>query len=112
MAKSKTSFKKGEGGRPLGAKNKSYLDASHWLQRADQELDTLEKTDHEKRMVVIKWATELCMAKIPSIPATPNESHANAIVAQDVINKAIEDQKQKMVDQLNNADPGTTANSD
>ncbi len=87
MAKSKTSFKKGEGGRPKGVKNKSYADISHWLQRADAEID-LQK-DPEKRMTTIKWATELIMQKIPVLPATPGDSLSNAIAAQTLV-KALE----------------------
>ena len=84
-------FKKGESGnpkgRPLGSKNKSYADISHWLQRADQEID-LQK-DPEKRMTTIKWATELIMGKIPVLPATPGDSLSNAIAAQTLV-KALE----------------------
>ena len=87
MAKSRTSFKKGQGGRPPGAKNKNYADISHWLQRADAEID-LQK-DPEKRMVAIKWATELIMQKIPVLPATPGDSLSNAIAAQTLV-KALE----------------------
>lgn len=109
MGKSSTSFKKGQGGRPLGVKNKSYLDASHWLERADQEVQKEE--DPDKRFSIIKWATELIMPKIPSIPGSPGESVANAAAAHDAINAAIEKQKQDMVDKLN-ADAAGTANSD
>lgn len=109
MGKSRTSFKKGEGGRPAGAKNKNYLDASHWLGLAHEEVQKLE--DSEKRFSIVKWATELIMAKVPALPATPGDSLSNATVAQTIINKAIEDQKQKMVDQLN-VDTPTEANSD
>jgi hypothetical protein len=96
-------------GRPEGSKNKSYLDASHWLQRADVELEKQE--DAFKRMEIIKWATELIMAKVPALPATPGESVGNALVAQTIINQAIEDQKQKMLVQLN-ADATAAADSD
>ncbi len=109
MGKSRTSFKKGEGGRPVGAKNKNYLDASHWLGLAHEEVH--KEADGEKRMSIVKWATELIMAKVPALPATPGDSVSNAAVAQTIINKAIEDQKQKMVDQLN-VDSPATANSD
>ena len=80
MAKSRTSFKKGQGGRPKGIKNKNYADVSHWLQRANQEID-LQK-DPDKRMKTITWATELIMGKIPVLPATPGDSLSNAIAAQ------------------------------
>jgi len=106
-------FKKGQSGnpkgRPEGSKNKSYLDASHWLQRAD-EIAQSEETS-EKKFVIVKWATELIMAKVPALPATPGDSVANAVVAQGIITQAIEDQKQKMVDQLN-ADTPAAADSD
>ena len=88
MAKSRTSFKKGQGGRPPGVKNKNYADVSHWLQRADIELDTLIK-DPKERMATIKWATELIMGKIPVLPATPGDSLSNAIAAQTLV-KALE----------------------
>jgi hypothetical protein len=110
MGKSSTSFKKGEGGRPVGTKNKSYLDASHWLQRVDELAGEIK--DEDKKVSILKWATELVMSKIPAIPSTPTESHDNAIAAQQVINQAIEDQKQKMVKQLENADPAPATNSD
>lgn len=109
MAKSRTSFKKGEGGRPKGAKNKNYLDVSHWLGRADEIMQTEETP--EKKFVIAKWATELIMTKVPALPATPGDSVANAVAAQGIITQAIEDQKQKMVDQLN-ADIPAAANSD
>jgi hypothetical protein len=109
MAKTRTSFKKGEGGRPLGSKNKSYLDPSHWLMRADELVQGT--ADEDKKLVIVKWATELVMSKVPAIPSSPSESTANATAAQAVINQAIEDQKQKMVDQLN-ADNPAEANSD
>lgn len=106
-------FSKGKSGnpkgRPEGSKNKSYLDASHWLQRADEIMQIHE--DAEKRFAIAKWAAELIMAKVPALPATPGDSVGNALVAQTIINKAIEDQKQKMVDQLN-ADTPATADSD
>lgn len=87
MAKSRTSFKKGQGGRPIGAKNKSYADVSHWLERADREINL--QADPEKRMTTIKWATELIMGKIPVLPATPGDSLSNAIAAQSLV-KALE----------------------
>lgn len=87
MAKSKTSFKKGEGGRPKGVKNKNFADVSHWLQRADIELNA--EKDPKERMTTIKWATELIMGKIPVLPATPGDSLSNAIAAQTLV-KALE----------------------
>lgn len=108
MAKFSKGNKLGKG-RPEGSKNKSYLDASHWLQRADEELQKEESAD--KRAGLIKWATELIMAKVPALPATPGDSVANAVAAQGIITRAIEDQKQKMVDQLN-ADAPTATDSD
>lgn len=87
MAKSRTSFKKGQGGRPVGVKNKNYADVSHWLQRADLELET--EKDPKTRMDTIKWATELVMGKIPVLPATPGDSLSNAIAAQTLV-KALE----------------------
>lgn len=87
MGKSRTSFKKGEGGRPKGVKNKNYADVSHWLQRADLELET--EKDPKTRMDTIKWATELVMGKIPVLPATPGDSLSNAIAAQTLV-KALE----------------------
>lgn len=74
-------------GRPEGSKNKNYADVSHWLHRADLEVD-LEK-DPEKRKVIITWATELIMGKIPVLPATPGDSLSNAIAAQTLV-KALE----------------------
>jgi hypothetical protein len=109
MAKTRTSFKKGEGGRRKGSKNKNYLDASHWLGRADEIMQTEKESD--KRFAIAKWAAELIMAKVPALPATPGDSVANALAAQAIVNQAIDDQKQKMVDQLN-ADAPATANSD
>ncbi len=96
-------------GRPEGSKNKSYLDASHWLQRADEIVQA--ESDAEKKFAIVKWASELIMAKVPALPATPGDSVGNALVAQTIINQAIEDQKQKMVDQLN-ADSPAAADSD
>jgi hypothetical protein len=87
MAKTRTSFKKGEGGRPKGVKNKNYADVSHWLQRADLELES--EKDPKTRMDTIKWATELVMGKIPVLPATPGDSLSNAIAAQTLV-KALE----------------------
>jgi hypothetical protein len=106
-------FKKGNSGnpsgRPEGSKNKSYLDPSHWLQRADEEVQ--KSTNPAKRMEIVKWATELIMQKVPVLPATPGDSVGNAVAAQALITQAMEDQKQKLVDQLN-ADPSATADSD
>lgn len=87
MAKSATSFKKGEGGRPKGAKNKNYLDASFWLGLAAAEVE--KEKDETKRMPVIKWATELIMQKVPILPATPGDSLSNALESQALI-KALE----------------------
>lgn len=108
MAKFTKGSKPGPG-RPQGLKNKSYLDASHWLQRADEEVQREESA--EKRFNIVKWATELIMAKVPALPATPGDSVGNAVAAQALINQAIEDQKQKLVDQLN-ADPSAATDSD
>lgn len=74
-------------GRPLGSKNKNYLDASLWLGLALQEVEKEEEP--EKRMKVITWATELIMAKVPVLPATPGDSVSNAIAAQNLV-KALE----------------------
>ena len=87
MAKSRTSFKKGQGGRPPGAKNKNYADVSHWLMRADIELES--EADRRRRMAIIRWATQLIMQKIPVLPATPGDSLSNAIAAQTLV-KALE----------------------
>lgn len=87
MAKTRTSFKKGEGGRPLGSKNKNYLDASFWLGLAAAEV--AKQDDEEKRLPVIKWATELIMEKVPILPATPGDSLSNALESQALI-KALE----------------------
>lgn len=87
MGKSRTSFKKGEGGRPKGVKNKNYADVSHWLQRAD--LEVASEKDPKIRMDTIKWATELVMGKIPVLPATPGDSVSNAVAAQALV-KALE----------------------
>ena len=65
----------------------------------------------EKKFVIVKWASELIMAKVPALPATPGDSVANAVAAQAIVNQAIEAQKDKMVEQLN-ADPAAEANSD
>jgi hypothetical protein len=84
-------FQKGKSGnpkgRPEGSKNKNYADISHWLHRADQEIE-LQK-DPDKRMKTITWATELIMGKIPVLPATPGDSLSNAIAAQTLV-KALE----------------------
>jgi hypothetical protein len=74
-------------GRPPGVKNKNYADISHWLHRADIEIE-LEKNP-EKRVSLVKWATELIMGKIPILPATPGDSLSNAIAAQTLV-KALE----------------------
>jgi hypothetical protein len=74
-------------GRPEGSKNKSFLDVSHWLSRADAEVE-LEQ-DPEKRISIIKWATELIMPKVQSLPATPGDSLSNALESQALI-KALE----------------------
>lgn len=87
MAKFAKGNKLGKG-RPEGSKNKNYADISHWLHRADIELDTLI-TDPKERMATIKWATELIMGKIPVLPATPGDSLSNAIAAQTLV-KALE----------------------
>lgn len=84
-------FKKGKSGnpkgRPLGTKNKNYADVSHWLMRADFELET--EPDRRRKMAIIKWATQLIMQKIPVLPATPGDSLSNAIAAQTLV-KALE----------------------
>lgn len=87
MGKSRTSFKKGEGGRPKGVKNKNYADVSHWLHRADLEVE--QEKDPKQRQAMIKWATELIMGKIPVLPATPGDSLSNALAAQTLV-KALE----------------------
>ncbi len=87
MAKSKTSFKKGEGGRPKGAKNKSYLDASLWLSLAFDEVR--QEEDPKERKEIIRWATELIMQKVPVLPATPGDSLTNALESHALI-KALE----------------------
>ena len=74
-------------GRPAGSKNKNYADVSHWLQRADLELEKM--ADQKERVSTIKWATELIMGKIPVLPATPGDSLSNAIAAQTLV-KALE----------------------
>ena len=106
-------FEKGKSGnpkgRPEGSRNKNYLDASHWLGLAHEIVQT--EQEPEKKFGIVKWATELIMAKVPALPATPGDSVANAVVAQGIITQAIEDQKQKMVDQLN-ADTPAAADSD
>lgn len=71
-------------GRPEGSKNKSYLDASHWLQRADEEV--LKQEDPEKRLATIKWATELIMGKVQVLPGTPGDSVSNAATAYSLLN--------------------------
>lgn len=84
-------FKKGKSGnptgRPLGAKNKSYLDANLWLSLAYE--DTQKLKDQHKRFMIIQWATNLIMSKVPMLPATPGDSLDNAIAAQALI-KALE----------------------
>jgi hypothetical protein len=81
MAKTKTSFKPGHaGGRPKGAKNKSYVDASFWLGKASEVLDSEKEPD--KKMSIIKWATELIASRIPLIPSKPEESVANALAVK------------------------------
>jgi|SRR5580693_3586134 hypothetical protein len=70
-------------GREKGSKNKSYLDPSHWLGRANEEID--KERDPEKRVKLITWATELIMQKVPVLPSTPGESVNNAIVAQGLL---------------------------
>lgn len=67
-------------GRPKGLKNKSYLDGSHWLERADQEVQEEENPD--KRMAIIRWAAELIMQKVQILPATPGDSVNNASAQQ------------------------------
>ncbi len=66
-------------GRPQGSKNKSYLDASHWLGLASEVAEG--EKDPEKKMSIIRWASELIMQKVPQLPATPGESVANAVEA-------------------------------
>lgn len=84
MGKSSTSFKPGEGGRPFGAKNKNYANASFWLGLAKDEVEKMD--DPEKRLTTIKWATELCMSKVGTLPATPGESVSNAEGAFNLMN--------------------------
>lgn len=74
-------------GRPLGSKNKNYLDVSHWLGRADEELQKEDSAD--KRVAIVKWATELIMQKVPILPATPGDSVSNALESQALL-KALE----------------------
>jgi hypothetical protein len=71
----------------LGSKNKSYLDANHWLQRADEEL--VKEENAEKRAGLIRWAAELIMSKVPALPATPGDSLSNALESHALI-KALE----------------------
>lgn len=99
MGKSSTSFKPGEGGRPAGAKNKNYLDMSHWLERADEEFRKEESS--EKRLAIVKWAAELIMQKVQLVPATPSDSVNNAIEKENLL-KALE------ID-ASNAEPSPTS---
>ena len=74
-------------GRPQGSKNKNYADVSHWLQRADAEVEKEE--DAPTRVKIITWATELIMQKVPALPATPGDSLSNALESHAII-KALE----------------------
>lgn len=74
-------------GRPEGSKNKSFLDASLWLGLAWAEVEKEE--DPKERKAIITWATELIMAKVPQLPATPGDSLSNALESQALI-KALE----------------------
>lgn len=85
MSKFKPGQSGNPAGRPEGSKNKNYANASHWLQRADEELNKTE--DPEKRASWIKWATELCMAKVQALPGSPDDSVNNAAKAFEAMNQ-------------------------
>lgn len=72
-------------GRPEGSKNKNFANVSHWLQRADELVERAE-TD-EKKLEIVKWATELCMAKVQVLPGSPDDSKSNAAAAFSLMNQ-------------------------
>lgn len=82
MAKSSTSFKKGEGGRPKGAKNRNAMRPVHWWNWFEDAVKDMD----EKRLPYIKWAIEQMMPKVPVIPATMEDSAQNGAKAWELMN--------------------------
>lgn len=98
----KVRFKPGNAGRPKGAKNKNYVDASYWLGRADELINKIENDKNfNAKLAVIKWATELIASRVPMVSTTQQESVANALA----VKKAADDFVKTLETETSDASP-------
>lgn len=74
------------GGRPVGSRNKNYLDPNFWTEKL---YETLDEEDAKTRRAAIFQLLGMLLPKVGNIPLSPGDSVKNA----EEIMKRIEDQQ-------------------
>lgn len=79
-------FKPGQSGnpagRPLGSKNKQYLTLEFWFEYIH---DSANKLSESQKVAVGLQCLDKLLAKMPTIPQTPEDSLKNATAKFDLI---------------------------
>ena len=80
-------FKKGQSGNPAGklpgTKNKNYLNVNMWLELI---WERLPKMTFDQQVANSWRAVDALLPKVPSLPATPGDSAANAAKVFETMN--------------------------